>query len=95
LDVLGFQALEIPTHPRDGISLDALRFALDHHPVRACLLVSNYNNPLGSCIPDDNKHELVALLASHDIPLIENDIFGELHCKDRRPSVAKPTLGIR
>jgi len=89
LDVLGLQALEIPTHPRDGISLDALRFALDHHRVSACLLVSNYSNPLGSCIPDGNKRELVALLASHDIPLIENDIFGELHFQDRRPSVAK------
>ena len=89
LDVLGLQALEIPTHPRDGMSLDALRFALDHHPVSACLVVSNYNNPLGSCIPDDNKRELVALLASHNIPLIENDVFGEIHFQDRRPSVAK------
>ena len=89
LDVLGLQALEIPTHPRDGISLDALRFALDHHRVSACLVVSNYNNPLGSCIPDDNKRELVELLASHDIPLIENDIFGEIHFQDRRPRVAK------
>jgi len=89
LDVLGLQALEIPTHPRDGISLDALRFALNHHRVSACLVVSNYNNPLGGCIPDDNKRELVALLASHEIPLIENDIFGEIHFQDRRPTVAK------
>jgi DNA-binding transcriptional MocR family regulator len=89
LDVLGLQALEIPTHPRDGISLDALRFALDHHPVSACLVVSNYNNPLGSCMPDENKRELVDLLASRDTPLIENDIFGEIHFQDRRPGVAK------
>ena len=89
LDVLGLQALEIPTHPRDGISLDALRFALDHHRVSACLVVSNYNNPLGSCIPDDNKRGLVDLLAARDIPLIENDIFGEIHFQERRPSVAK------
>jgi DNA-binding transcriptional MocR family regulator len=89
LDVLGLQALEIPTHPRDGISLDALRFALDHNPVSACLVVSNFNNPLGSCMPDDNKRELVELLARRQIPLIENDIFGEIHFQDRRPSVAK------
>jgi len=89
LDVLGLQALEIPTHPRDGISLDALRFALDHNPVSACLVVSNFNNPLGSCMPDNNKRELVRLLAQRDIPLIENDIFGEIHFDERRPSVAK------
>ena len=51
IEALGLKALEIPTHPRDGISLGALRFALEHNPVRACLVVSNFNNPLGSCMP--------------------------------------------
>jgi DNA-binding transcriptional MocR family regulator len=89
LEVLGLQALEIPTHPRDGISLSALRFAIEHNPVSACLVISNFNNPLGSCIPDDNKKRLVRLLAEHQIPLVENDIFGEIYFNDRRPSVAK------
>jgi len=89
LEVRGLKALEIPTHPRDGISLDALRFALQHHAVRACLVISNFNNPLGSCIPEENKKELVQLLAGYDIPLIENDIFGDIHFAERRPTVAK------
>jgi DNA-binding transcriptional MocR family regulator len=89
LEAIGLQALEIPTHPRDGISLDALRFAIDHHEVSACLVISNFNNPLGSCIPDKNKRELVDLLTEHEIPLIENDIIGELYFGDSRPSVAK------
>jgi DNA-binding transcriptional MocR family regulator len=89
LEALGLKALEIPTHPRDGISLDALRFAVEHNPVSACLVISNFNNPLGSCIPDENKRDLVQLLAEHDIPLIENDIFGEIYFNDRRPPVAK------
>ncbi len=89
LEVLGLQALEIPTHPREGISLNALRFAIEHHPVSACLVISNFNNPLGSCMPDDNKRELIDLLTQRDIPLIENDIFGELYFDEERPSVAK------
>lgn len=89
MEVLGLKALEIPTHPRDGISLAALRFALEHNPVRACLVISNFNNPLGSCIPDDNKRELVKLLAGHDIPLIEINIFGEIYFEDKRPGVCK------
>jgi DNA-binding transcriptional MocR family regulator len=89
LEVMGLQALEIPTDPRDGISIEALRFAIQHNPVSACLVISNFNNPLGSCIPDENKRELVALLAEHQIPLIENDIFGEIYFDERRPSVAK------
>jgi DNA-binding transcriptional MocR family regulator len=89
LEVMGLQALEIPTHPRDGIDLEALRFAIEHNPVQACLVISNFNNPLGSCIPDGNKRALVHLLADHDIPLIENNIFGEIYFTEQRPTVAK------
>ncbi len=89
LDALGLKALEVPTHPRDGISLEALRFALDSTPVQACMVISNFNNPLGSCMPDRNKKELVEILAERSIPLIENDVFGDLHLTDKRPTVAK------
>lgn len=89
LEALGLKALEIPTHPREGISLNALRFAIDHNDVSACMVISNFNNPLGSRIPKDGKRELVELLSEHDIPLIENDIFGELYYGEARPSVAK------
>jgi len=89
LEALGLQALEIPTHPRDGISLDALTFALEHNDVSACFVISNFNNPLGSCIPDEKKRDLVDLVTAHGIPLIENDIFGELYFGEMRPSVAK------
>jgi DNA-binding transcriptional MocR family regulator len=89
LEVLGLKALEIPTHPRDGISLEALRFAIAQMPVHVCVVISNFNNPLGSCIPDDNKRELVRLLAAHDIPLIENNIFGEICFEGQPPTVAK------
>jgi len=89
IEALGLKALEIPTHPRDGISLEALRFAVEHNAVRACLVVANYNNPLGSCMPDDNKKELAALLARHDIPLIEDDISGEIYFSEGRPTTVK------
>jgi DNA-binding transcriptional MocR family regulator len=89
LEVLGLKAVEIPTHPRDGISLEALRFAITQMPVHACIVISNFNNPLGSCIPDDNKRELVRLLAAHGIPLIENNIFGEICFDGQSPTVAK------
>jgi len=89
MENLGLKALEIPTHPREGISLEALRFALDHHSVRACIVISNFNNPLGSCIPETRKKELVRLLAAREIPLIENDIFGDIHYSLKRPVTAK------
>jgi DNA-binding transcriptional MocR family regulator len=89
LEMLGLQALEIPTHPRDGISLEALRYALEEHPIRACLVISNFNNPLGSCMPEERKRELVQLLTKRGVPLIEDDIYGDLAFAAERPKVAK------
>lgn len=89
IETLDLKALEIPTNPRNGISLSALRYALEHNPVHACLVIPNFNNPLGSCMPDDNKRELVRLLADHDIPLIENDVYGDLCFSNERPCAAQ------
>ncbi len=89
LEVHGLRVLEIPTHPRDGLNLEALSFAIQHNPIRAVIAISNFNNPLGSQMPDDKKRELVNLLARHEIPLIENDVCGELYFGDKRPLVCK------
>ncbi len=40
-------------------------------------------------MPDERKKELVDLLASEDIPLIEDDIYGDLCFHHERPIVAK------
>jgi len=89
LEAHGLRALEIPTHPRDGISLEALEFAIEHNPIRAVMVISNFNNPLGSQMPDDRKKALVDLLSKHEIPLIENDVCGELYFGEKRPLVCK------
>jgi DNA-binding transcriptional MocR family regulator len=87
LEVHGLRALEIPTNPRDGISLEALQFAIEHNPIKAVVTISNFNNPLGSCIPDEKKKELVELLARYEIPLIDNDVSGEIYFTEKRPMV--------
>lgn len=89
IDSLGLKALEIPTHPREGISLQALQLALEQWPVKACILVTNFSNPLGYCMSDTQKRKLVELLKSFQIPLIEDDVYGDLGFSQRRPSVCK------
>jgi DNA-binding transcriptional MocR family regulator len=84
----GLKALEIPMHPRTGMDLDALERALKSHPIAACLAVPNFNNPLGSLMPDDHKRRLVEILARRDVPLIEDDINGDLSHDSSRPRVA-------
>ncbi len=86
----GLRAIEIPTHPRDGVSLSALSAALKKHPrIRACLFMPTFQHPLGTTMPEEKKRELVRLLASRQIPLIENDVCGELYFGESRPRPAK------
>ena len=89
IEMLGLKAIEIPTHPRDGINLETLRYAVEHNPIKACLFITNFNNPLGSCMPDDKKKELVEMLSEYDIPLIEDDIYGDIAYSYHRPKIAK------
>lgn len=89
IEMLGLKALEIPTHPRDGISVETLKYAIEQNRISACLCITSFNNPLGSCMPDVKKKELVDLLASHDIPLIEDDIYGDISFSSQRPKAAK------
>ena len=89
IESLGLKAVEIPTHPRDGVSLEALSYALETQPIKACLFVLNFNNPLGSCMPDENKARLVEILAERGIPLIDDDIYGDLAFGGSRPRSAK------
>ncbi|MGI9087985.1 MAG: PLP-dependent aminotransferase family protein [Chthoniobacterales bacterium] len=89
LGQLGLKALEIPTHPRSGLDLDALERALRSRRIAAVLVVPNFNNPLGSLMPPTAKERLVAMLARKEIPLIEDDLYGDLHFDAARPHVAK------
>jgi len=85
----GLKALEIPATTREGISIEALRYAIEHNKISACLVVPNFSNPLGSLMPDDRKRELVELLAANQIPLIEDDIYGDLSFNNERPTALK------
>jgi DNA-binding transcriptional MocR family regulator len=85
LETLGLRALEIPTDPRHGLSVEALELASRHGGIAACLLVPNASNPLGSVMPDDKKRQLAALTAARGIALIEDDIYGDLHFGSQRP----------
>ena len=89
LERIGLQAIEVPTHPRDGIDLDALGAALERHRPKACWLMTNFQNPMGSSMPDEKKRALVELLGAHDVPLIEDDVYGELYFGSKRPVSAK------
>ncbi|NML17645.1 aminotransferase-like domain-containing protein [Azohydromonas caseinilytica] len=86
LESMHLRALEIPTHPRQGMSVDALSLALDTQPVKAVLAVPTLSNPLGSCMPLAERRRLAQLVAQRGVPLIEDVIYNALceHDEQRR-----------
>ncbi len=89
LERLGLHAIEVPTHPREGMDLDALALALERHKPSACWMMTTFQNPLGSLMPDAKKQALVQLLGVHGVPLIEDDVYGELYFGSKRPAHTK------
>lgn len=86
---LGLKVVEVPTDPVTGVDINYLAQAIPRFNIKACLFVCNFNNPIGSCVPDDKKKELVEMLARKEIPLIEDDIYGEMYFGKSRPKTCK------
>jgi DNA-binding transcriptional MocR family regulator len=90
LENLGIKAIEIPCVPGQGISLEALEYALEHQgTVRAIVAMPNFQNPLGCAMPDKNKKRLLRLVEQYDLALIEDDVFGDLSHQQERPQAIK------
>jgi DNA-binding transcriptional MocR family regulator len=86
---MGLKIIEIPTHPSTGVDPDALKKAISTHKLSAVVLMSNFSNPLGCCIPDNVKKEITLMLEKHNIPLIEDDIYGDIHFSKNRQKNCK------
>jgi DNA-binding transcriptional MocR family regulator len=89
IESLGMKAIEIPTYLRGGMDLDALAAAIQKHRVRACVSMTNSHKPLGYVLSDEYKKSLVRLLTEHNVPLIEDDVYGDLTFNGIRPKTAK------
>lgn len=88
LERLQLKAIEIPVD-EDGINLKLLVQALQQYPVKACWLMSSFQNPTGISFSDRKKQQLLELLLSYQIPLIEDDVYHELHFGTQVPKPIK------
>lgn len=89
IENMGLKVVEISSCPVTGFDLDCFQEAIRKFPIKACVVIPNFNNPLGGCMPDENKKKLVEIITRHNIPLIEDDIYGELYFGRNRPRTCK------
>jgi len=86
---IGLKVLELPTDPDTGVDPDDVKKALAKHDIKACFFVTNFSNPTGYCMPDEQKQALVKLLSRHGVPLIEDDLYGDVYFGKSRPRSCK------
>ena len=89
IESLGLKVMEIASDPVTGIDLGYLQKLIKKSSIKACVFVPTFNNPFGSCMPDENKKKLVEIVTGNNIPLIEDDIYGELYFGKNRPRTCK------
>ena len=84
IESLGMLALEIPLCAEVGLTVCDVEKAIERHLVKACVFSSTVANPLGCLLADTTKKSIVELLESRNIPLIEDDVYGDLYFNDKR-----------
>ncbi|MEJ8822064.1 PLP-dependent aminotransferase family protein [Variovorax humicola] len=90
LESLGLRALEIPTSPQTGLSVEALELAFQaYDDIKAVVVIPHLQNPLGSVMPDAHKERLVRLCESRRVALVEDDTYTELLDVDTMPRAIK------
>lgn len=86
---IGRRVVELPMHPVTGVDPAAVENAMKNKQISACVLVSNFSNPLGSCMPAENKKAIAVMAEKYNVPVIEDDLYGDLYFGKQRPLTIK------
>lgn len=89
LEYLNLKVVTIPNHSDTGIDVADVEAACDKFDVKACVLVSNFNNPDGACINSEKKQQLAGLANRRKLPIIEDDLYGDIFFGNNRPDTIK------
>ena len=69
----------IPIDLEDGIDAEALEEAFGRSPTpRLAVLIPNFHNPLGVCLPAEQRVRAAELAAEYGVPLIEDDPYAPM-----------------
>ncbi|WP_425420574.1 PLP-dependent aminotransferase family protein [Phaeodactylibacter xiamenensis] len=85
MEVLGLKVLPLPSGGPLGTMTHVLREAMASGRVKAVVLIPNFNNPNGALLSTVDKEAIAGMAARYQVPVIEDDIYGELFYEGNRP----------
>ncbi|VXB89133.1 MULTISPECIES: aminotransferase-like domain-containing protein [Chryseobacterium] len=83
---LKLKIIEVPVHYKTGFDVDYLKDAVTKNNIRAVVVTPSFHNPTGILMSDEAKKELAMIGQNNEIPIIENDIYGDIYFDGERPS---------
>lgn len=89
LSHLKLRAISMRMDPATGLDVEAAREALRREKIAAIVVTPNFSNPLGSLMPEEHRRQLLDLAAQHRVPIIEDDVYGDLPHEGPRPRCLK------
>jgi DNA-binding transcriptional MocR family regulator len=89
LNQIGLKVVAVPASAREGLSIEEAERAVRRHKIAAIATIANFNNPLGSAMPEANRVALLQLAFKRRIPVVEDDIYGDLQHEGSRPRCLK------
>lgn len=86
---LGLHVIEMPTHSEHGLDLEEVKSYLKTRHIAAIIVVSSFSNPLGYSMSTQSRRALVKICTRHQVPLIEEDLYGDVYFGQERPLPCK------
>lgn len=84
----GARILPVPLDA-EGMRVDELERILSRHRPKFIYTLPNFQNPTGINMSVQRRQALLALAVKHQIPVIEDDPYGELYYKEAPPPTLK------
>jgi 2-aminoadipate transaminase len=69
----------------DGMNIDQVEEALANSTPKLIYIVSDFHNPKGTSLSVERRRRLVELARLHQVPILEDDPYGELRYRGVRP----------
>ena len=66
------------------LDLEALEATLAANRVKLIVLTPDFHNPTGTSMPLASRRKLLELASRHQVPIVEDHIYGRLHAREER-----------
>ena len=86
---LGLKPIEVDVCPVKGLDIEQFEIVLKNNNVKACWLMTTFQNPTGTSLSDEAKRRVVEIAEHNNTYIIEDDVYGDLYHEGHKPKPLK------